>query len=107
MFKASYHGYSITDHYKVDPRFGTMDELIDFSKKLKSKGIKLIMDQIVNHCGLEHWWIDDLPFDNWVNYQDEFLNRPVSIDKMRKSPLYNQDSINKYFINTYLNNEYY
>ena len=100
MFKASYHGYSITDHYKVDPRFGTMDELIDFSKKLKSKGIKLIMDQIVNHCGLEHWWIDDLPFDNWVNYQDEFLNKPISIDKMRESPLYNQDSINKYFINT-------
>tara|TARA_B100001059_G_scaffold84518_2_gene82545 strand:- start:3332 stop:5248 length:1917 start_codon:yes stop_codon:yes gene_type:complete len=100
MFKSSYHGYSITDHYKVDPRFGTINELIDFSKKLKSKGIKLIMDQIVNHCGLEHWWIDDLPFDNWVNYQDEFLNKPISIDEMRESPLYNQDSINKYFINT-------
>lgn len=100
MYKYSYHGYSITDHYKVDPRFGTMSEMINFSKKLKSKGIKLIMDQIVNHCGIEHWWMKDLPFINWVNYQDEFLNRPVSIDKMRKSPLYNQDSINKYFIST-------
>ena len=39
MFKSSYHGYSITDHYKVDPRFGTMNELIDFSKKLNDKNL--------------------------------------------------------------------
>ena len=58
------------------------------------------MDQIVNHCGLYHWWMDDLPFTDWVNYQKEFEDRPVEIDDMRESELFNQDSIDKYFINT-------
>ena len=44
--------------------------------------------------------MDDLPFTDWVNYQKEFEDRPVEIDDMRESELFNQDSIDKYFINT-------
>ena len=29
------------------------------------------MDQVANHCGLEHWWMKDLPFEDWVNDQEE------------------------------------
>lgn len=75
MQDGSYHGYAITDYYKVDPRFGTMGEYIGLANKAKEKGIKLIMDQIANHCGLEHWWMKDLPFNDWVNYQKEFENK--------------------------------
>lgn len=74
MPNASYHGYAMTDFYQVDSRFGTLDEYIQLSKKAQEKGIKLIMDQVVNHCGSEHWWMKDLPFSNWINYQNEFLN---------------------------------
>ncbi len=72
MPKSSYHGYAITDYYKVDPRFGTLNEYIELSAKLKENGMKLIMDQVANHCGLEHWWMKDLPFDDWVNNQKNF-----------------------------------
>jgi len=72
MPQSSYHGYAITDYYKVDPRFGTLDEYIELSVKLKENGMKLIMDQVANHCGLEHWWMKDLPFDDWVNNQKNF-----------------------------------
>ena len=72
MPQSSYHGYAITDYYKVDPRFGTLDEYIELSFKLKENGMKLIMDQVANHCGLEHWWMKDLPFDDWVNNQKNF-----------------------------------
>ena len=74
MEKDSYHGYAITDLYKVDPRFGTLEEYIMLSQNAKSRGIKLIMDQVANHCGSEHWWMKDLPFEDWVNYQFEFEN---------------------------------
>lgn len=74
MFKASYHGYSITDLYQVDPRFGTMEDYITLSAEANKKGIKLIMDQVANHCGSEHWWMKDLPFKDWVNYQEMFEN---------------------------------
>ena len=32
------------------------------------------MDQVANHCGLEHWWMKDLPFNDWVNFQEDFEN---------------------------------
>ena len=74
MKKGSYHGYATTDYYTVDPRFGTLDEYIELSKKASKKNIKIIKDIIVNHCGLYHWWMDDLPFENWLNYQEVYLN---------------------------------
>ena len=74
MEEGSYHGYAITDYYKVDPRFGSLDEYIELSEEAKKRGLKLLMDQIANHCGVFHWWMDDFPFDNWINYQDDFIN---------------------------------
>ncbi|QHI37786.1 Neopullulanase [Kordia antarctica] len=74
MKRGSYHGYAITDYYQVDPRFGTFTEYKELADKSNERGMKLIMDQVANHCGLEHWWMKDLPFNNWVNYQTEFEN---------------------------------
>ena len=72
MFQSSYHGYAITDLYEIDPRFGTNETYVELSAKMKEKGMKLVMDQVANHCGLEHWWMKDLPFDDWVNDQANF-----------------------------------
>ncbi|WP_088323392.1 glycoside hydrolase family 13 protein [Polaribacter tangerinus] len=72
MKKSSYHGYAITDLYKIDPRFGTLKEYRELADKAAEKGIKLIMDQVANHCGSEHWWMKDLPFNDWLNYQENF-----------------------------------
>ncbi|QBA65661.1 alpha-amlyase [Muriicola soli] len=74
MPRSSYHGYAITDFYKVDPRFGDLAEYQELSQKAKAKGIKLIMDQVNNHCGLSHWWMEDLPFSDWINYQEGYEN---------------------------------
>ena len=72
MPQGSYHGYAITDYYQVDPRFGTLEDYKNLSKKLLEKDMKLIMDQVANHCGLEHWWMKDLPFEDWVNDQEYY-----------------------------------
>jgi len=73
QLKASYHGYSTTDFFKVDRRFGTNLEYKELSGKARDKGIKLIMDMIMNHCGSEHWWMDDLPSDDWINNHDDYF----------------------------------
>jgi len=73
QLKASYHGYSTTDFFKVDRRFGTNLEYKELSGKARDKGIKLIMDMIMNHCGSEHWWMDDLPSDDWINNPDDYF----------------------------------
>jgi glycosidase len=72
MPKGSYHGYAITDYYQVDPRFGTLEDYKKLADDLRKKGMKLIMDQVANHCGLEHWWMKDIPFEDWVNHQKNF-----------------------------------
>lgn len=66
----SYHGYSITNHYKVDPRFGTLDDYKELATKAREKGIKLIYDEVLNHVGIGYWWSNDLPFPDWYNKAD-------------------------------------
>ena len=68
----SYHGYSTTDFYKVDARYGSNEEYRNFAMKASQKGIKLIMDMIFNHCGSEHWWMKDLPSDDWINNYPDY-----------------------------------
>lgn len=85
MSRTSYHGYSTTDFYKVDARFGSNEEYVTLSKAAKAKGIKMIMDMIANHNGSEHWWMKDLPTDDWVNYQAEYLKGEFVLTSHRKS----------------------
>ncbi len=90
MKESSYHGYAITDLYQPDPRFGTMEEYVELAVKSNERGIKLVMDQVANHIGLEHWWMKDLPTNDWVNYQKEFLEGELVITNHRRTT--NQDS---------------
>lgn len=69
----SYHGYSTTDFYAVDARYGTNDEYLQLMQDAHQRGIKVIMDMIVNHCGSEHWWMKDLPATDWINYGGKFV----------------------------------
>jgi glycosidase len=68
---ASYHGYATTDYYTVDPRFGTNEQFRELTAKMKARGIGMIMDQIMNHIGSGHWWMDDLPTSDWLNFQGD------------------------------------
>ncbi|MEP3390600.1 MAG: glycoside hydrolase family 13 protein [Reichenbachiella sp.] len=63
----SYHGYAITDFYKIDPRYGSSQDYLLLSKKLHGRGMKLIMDMVFNHSGSEHWWIKEMPYNDWVH----------------------------------------
>lgn len=72
MPEASYHGYATTDFYRVDPRFGSNEEYRQLATEAREKGVGLIMDMIANHAGSGHWWMNDLPTGDWINYEGEF-----------------------------------
>ncbi len=72
--KESYHGYAITDHYTIDPRFGTNEDYKNLALKAGQKGIKIIMDVVLNHCGDGHWWMKDFPFKDWINFDGKFVS---------------------------------
>lgn len=68
----SYHGYAITDFYKVDARLGTNDDYVKLIELMHQKGMKMVKDMVFNHAGTEGWIIEDLPMKDWVNQWDEF-----------------------------------
>jgi glycosidase len=63
----SYHGYAITDHYRIDPRYGTNEDYVALSRAARERGMGLIWDVVVNHVGDRHWWYRDPPAADWFN----------------------------------------
>lgn len=68
----SYHGYAITNFYKTDARLGDNNLYKKLVQESHKKGLKVIMDVVVNHCGINHWWMKDLPTEDWINNQKKF-----------------------------------
>jgi glycosidase len=64
----SYHGYAITDHYKIDPRFGNNEDYKSLVDECHKKNIKIIRDVVFNHFGSEHPLIKNLPDSSWINH---------------------------------------
>jgi glycosidase len=69
----TYHGYAITDFYAVDPRLGTNEAYRQLSAEARRRGIGLIKDVVLNHCGSEHWWMKDPPTPDWFNMGGKFV----------------------------------
>lgn len=68
-----YHGYAINDFYAIDPCYGTMDEYVEFIDKTHERGMKVVMDMIFNHCGDDHWWMNDLPTGDWLTNNNQYV----------------------------------
>jgi neopullulanase len=83
----SYHGYAITDFYKVDNRFGTNDDYANLVQEAHKKNLKIIQDMVFNHFGSFHLWHENPPTKEWYhswpeytqsNYRSETLMDPYA-----------------------------
>ena len=72
--KVSYHSYAQSDVYRIDPRFGTNKDYKRLAENLHQRGMKIIMDYVTNHWGIEHWMIKDLPTKDWIHKFDKYTN---------------------------------
>lgn len=77
----SYHGYAATNLYWIDPRFGTNELYQTLVDEAHKRGIKVIMDHVSNHIGINHEWIKNLPFDDWINGKPG-NHKPANHNKM-------------------------
>lgn len=69
----SYHGYAATDHYKIDPRYGSNEDYRAFVAKARAQGIGVIQDVVLSHIGSGHWWMKDMPMPDWLSYDGKFV----------------------------------
>lgn len=70
-------GYDIADYYGVDPRYGTLGDFVEFTHGCKQRGIRVIIDLVVNHTSDQHAWFKDAckskdsPHRDWYVWSDK------------------------------------
>jgi maltose alpha-D-glucosyltransferase/alpha-amylase len=67
------NGYDITDFYGVDPRYGTLGDFVDFTHQAKQRGLKIILDLVVNHTSDQHPWFKAARADKKSKYRDWYV----------------------------------
>ncbi|HLK67482.1 MAG TPA: alpha-amylase family glycosyl hydrolase [Bryobacteraceae bacterium] len=92
-----YHGYGAVDLYAVDEHFGTLDQFRQLVDQAHAQGLKIVQDQVANHTGPYHPWVQDPPTPTWLNgseaehlsntWQTWTLIDPHATPDMQKSTL--------------------
>jgi maltose alpha-D-glucosyltransferase/alpha-amylase len=67
------NGYDISDFYGVDPRHGSNGYFVEFMHEAKKRGIKVIIDLVVNHTSDEHPWFQQARSDPNSQYRDWYI----------------------------------
>lgn len=70
--RTSYHGYAITDHYRIDPRFGDLEEYKTLAAECRKRNMKLVMDVVYNHVGSNHYLFRNPPDSTWFHFFPEY-----------------------------------
>lgn len=79
--RSDYHGYHATDFYSVEEHFGSMEDLRALVDEAHRLGLKVIQDQVANHTGATHPWLENPPTPTWFNgTRDKHLVNPFAID---------------------------
>src|SRR5829696_7764747 len=66
-------GYDVSDYYAVDPRYGTLGDFVEFAHGAKQRGIRVLIDLVVNHTSNEHPWFQEARKDPKSKYRDWYI----------------------------------
>src|SRR5215207_6117583 len=66
------NGYDISDFYGVDPRHGSSGDFVEFMHEAEERGIRVIMDMVVNHTSDQHPWFQAARSDPESKYRDYY-----------------------------------
>ena len=73
-------GYDISDYKVIDPQYGSIEDVDRLTKELNSRGMKLIMDLVVNHTSDQHDWFQKSRSSKDNEYRDWYIWRPARYD---------------------------
>lgn len=67
------HGYDVADYYNVDPRFGTLGDFAEFTHGCEQRGMRVMMDMVLNHTSDQHPWFQSARKDPNSRYRDWYI----------------------------------
>jgi maltose alpha-D-glucosyltransferase / alpha-amylase len=77
-------GYDVADYYGVDPRYGTLGDFVEFTHGCKQRGMRVLIDLVVNHTSDQHPWFEEARRDPKSKYRDWYVwakKKPKDADK--------------------------
>ena len=66
-------GYDVSDYYNVDPRYGTLGDFVEFTRGCRQRGIRVLIDLVVNHTSNEHPWFRHACGDPKSKYREWYV----------------------------------
>ena len=66
-------GYDVSNYYEVDPRYGTLGDFVEFTHAAKQRGIRVLIDLVVNHTSDQHRWFQEARRDPKSRYRDWYV----------------------------------
>jgi maltose alpha-D-glucosyltransferase/alpha-amylase len=66
-------GYDVADYYGVDPRYGTLGDFVEFTQGCRQRGMRVLIDLVVNHTSKEHLWFQKARSDPKSHYRDWYV----------------------------------
>jgi maltose alpha-D-glucosyltransferase / alpha-amylase len=66
-------GYDVADYYGVDPRYGTLGDFVEFTHAAEQRGIRVLIDLVINHTSNEHQWFKEARKDPNSKYRDWYI----------------------------------
>ncbi|MBY5905749.1 trehalose synthase [Rhizobium leguminosarum] len=66
-------GYDVSDYYNVDPRYGSLGDFVEFTHGAKQRGIRVLIDLVVNHTSDEHPWFKEARANRNSRYRDWYV----------------------------------
>ena len=66
-------GYDVSDYYGVNPRYGTMGDFVEFTHGCRQRGMRVLIDLVVNHTSNEHPWFQQARRDPESPYRDWYV----------------------------------
>lgn len=67
------NGYDVCDYYQVDPRLGSLGDFVRFAREARGRGIRIIVDLVVNHTSIDHPWFQKARSDPNSRYRGFYL----------------------------------
>jgi maltose alpha-D-glucosyltransferase / alpha-amylase len=67
------NGYDVMDYYNVDPRLGTLGDFVEFMHQARDRGIRVIIDLVVNHTSNQHPWFQSARSDKNSKYRNYYV----------------------------------
>jgi maltose alpha-D-glucosyltransferase / alpha-amylase len=66
-------GYDVADYYNVDPRYGTLGDFVEFTQGCRQRGLRVLIDLVVNHTSDQHAWFQEARRDPDSKYRDWYV----------------------------------